>query len=238
MSNFAAFVQSVWLTPGVSEFASALLGGAFAIGAQQLAIQQDRKRDSTAKIEENKARAWAIYFKISNAFEALNWALGDIEKAQAKADAKNSELWNFLQFPPHDLAQVQWEIEELIFLIDFKKLYFLERYRAVLLWMSNLTQSCALYREMRVEFLRAHPATVEGDGGVMEFTQSELKAVMPTIVHLRSLSNSIATTVSSQQPDAKKLLTDYAEAMKGLIGHRPKLEFVSTEKQTPNHDQV
>lgn len=218
-------LQSAWLADGVSEFASALLGGAFAVGVQQMAVRHDRRKDDKKAADDKKAQAWAIFFKISTIHEALTAALGDIERDSKSAEAAKAELWQFLQFPPHDWREVQWEIAELLVLIDHKMLGLMQRYQEATLWLSNFIQSAKLYREMRVEFLRGRPSAVRGDIGTMRVTKAEHDAIMPTIVHLRSLAVSLSAVIPAQQRDVRDLLIEYAGTMKELVGERPNLEF-------------
>lgn len=228
MEKFGAFLQNLWLIDGISEFASALLGGGFAIAAQQLALRHDRKKEAQRISEEKKARGWAVFFKIHEINEVFSNALIDIEEAKKISGAEKLELWQILQFPPHDMRELQWDIDELVLLIDAKLFDVMQRYQEAVLWLSNFIQSSQYYREMRVEFLRGRSSSVSGDRGSMLISnKEEYDAVMPTIVHLRSLANSLAQVIGSQQPDVRQLFTDYTEAMGNLIGHRPKIEFVA-----------
>lgn len=231
MNWIGSIWQIVWSTDGVSEFASALLGGVFAVGVQQMAAWHDRRKDAKKAADEKKAQAWAIFFKLSTIHEALTSALADIERDRKSAEAAKAELWQFLQFPPHDWREVQWEIAELLVLIDHKKLDLMRRYQEATVWLSNFIQSSKLYREMRVEFFRSRSSSVEGDMGTMRLTKAEYDAVMPTIVHLRSLADSISSVIPVQQRDGRHLLVEYAEAMKELIGHRPNLEFADEKSR-------
>lgn len=226
------WLQSAWAADGVSEFLSALLGGAFAIIAQLLAFRHDRKKDDKRIADEAKARAWSIYFKISQAHEAIGATARELAEARKSADDQKIELWQILQFPPHEWSVVSWEIGELVLLIDHKHFDLMQRYQEATWWLSNAVQSTRLYRELRMEFLRGIPSDVRGDRGTVELGPEELRAVMPTIAHLRSLSLSLETVITGQHPDVRKLMKDYADAMKGLCGHRPKLEFTDESDAT------
>lgn len=237
MGDFGSFVQATWLTDGVSEFVSALLGGAFAIGAQQLAVRHDRKKDAKIVADQNKGRAWAIYFKVSSIHEALTEVWKTIEEAKATADAANMELWQVLQFPPHDWREVHWETAELVLLIDHKLFRLMQSYQEGTWWLSNYIQSARRYREMRLEFLQGRPGSIKGNMGVITLKdQAEHDAIMPTIVHLRTLADSLAEVISAQQPDARKLLKDYAAAMKDMIGHGPTIEFKDEKSRAKGED--
>ena len=56
-------------------------------------------------------------------------------------------------------------------------------------------------------------------------TKAEHDAIMPTIVHLRSLARSLSAVIPLQQRDVRELLIEYAGTMKELVGERPNLEF-------------
>ena len=224
--NFLSALVGIWLTPGVSEFLAALLGGGITIGAQYVALKHDRKKETERIGEERKAFAWAIYFKISEVNEALSATAKELREAREKASVAEVELWQVLQFPPHDWRATSWDIGELVLLIDHKKFELMQRYQESVLWLSNFIQSAKFYRELRIDFLRQTPSDVQGDRGSIKVGPDNRSIVMPTIAHLRSVANSLETVILSQQPDVRQLMKDYAIAMKEMIGSQPNLEFL------------
>lgn len=218
-------VRDLWLTPGVSEFLAAVFGGSVTLGAQFIAMRHDRKKEAERLSHEKKAQAWAIFFKISEVHEALSAAAADLKEARRVASARKNDLWQALQFPPHDWNSNGWEIGELVFLLDKKQFGLMQRYQQATVWLSNLIQSTKYYRELRVEFLRNTPSDVQGTQGSIAVGPENRAALMPTIAHLRSLADSLEKVVLAQQPDARQLLIDYAAAMKGMIGVQPNLTF-------------
>ncbi len=225
ITSLLAAIRQTWGTDGVSEFLSALLGGFFAIAAQWLAFWHERKQDSKKAAEQRKALAWSIYFKISQANEAISATTKGIKDASDQARQQGMELWQVLQFPPHDWESVSWNVEELVLLLDHRLFDLMQRYQEAVWWLSNLVQSVRLYRELRVEFLRSIPSDVTGDRGVAEMTADEMRAINPTIAHLRSLALSLQEVVGKQAPAIRQLQKDFVEVMKPLAGHRPTLEF-------------
>lgn len=218
---------AVWSTPGLSEFAAALLGGSITIVAQYVALRHDSKRQQAQHDEARKANAWAVFFKISESDEALAATASVLRSARTMAHAQAVELWQVLQFPPHDWNPVRWEINELVFLVDQKQFGLMQRYQESIMWLSNLVQSTKYYRELRVEFLRSVPAHVEGDHGQIEVGPENHSILMPTIAHLRTLAESLENVVLAQAQAARTLRLDFAAAMEQMIGHKPKLEFPS-----------
>ena len=155
-------MSKIWSIPGVSEFLSALLGGAVTMTAQFIALRHDREKEASRQTNEQKAQAWAIFFKISQAFEALDATAKELTQHRATANQQNLELWQTLQFPPHDWNTATWEIGELVFLIDNKRFDLMQRYQEAICWLTNLVQSVKLYREMRMDFLTKTPSNVRG----------------------------------------------------------------------------
>jgi hypothetical protein len=213
-------------TPGVSEFLSALLGGGVTMAAQFLALRHDREKEAKRQTNKKKAQAWSIYFKISQAHEALTATAAKLREHRANASEHGWELWQSLQFPPHDWNTVTWDIGELVLLIDNKRFELMQRYQEAMWWLSNLTQSVRYYREMRFEFVTKMPSSVDGDGGSFEVTPENHTSIMPTIVHLKSLSESMEAVILKQAPDARKLLIDYVAAMEEMVGTKPSIQFV------------
>lgn len=185
-----------------------------------------------------KAHAWAIFFKINEIHEVISSAAKDIARAVEIANAKKMDLWQILQFSPHDPRELYWETPELVLLIDHKQFDVMIRYQEATIWLTNFIQSAKLYREMRLKFLINNPSSVDGDSGTMTVTDEQLKVIMPTIAHLNTLANSLAKVISDQQPDIRKLLRDYARTMKVMIGTAPQLEFLDEKKAGPTPDEA
>lgn len=225
LTLFGEWIAAFWRIDGISEFAAALIGGGFALTAQQMAITSDRKRSEVRLKDEAKARAWAIFFKINEVFETLNGGAKEIAAAKTRAQAEQLDLWQTLQFPPHDSRELNWETEELVLLIDHGQLELMAEYQRATVWMANYIQSAQLYREMRLEFLMSMPSKIEGQSGVMELTDKELAAAMPKIAHLRTLADSLDEVITAQANDMRKVLKKYSVTMKEMIGTAPELEF-------------
>ena len=225
-------ISDLWSKPGVSEFASAALGGLMTILAQWVALRHDRKKEDGRIRDKQRALAWAIFFKIHHVFEALTHIKNDIESDEIKANANGVELWQIYQSPVHDVNLVNWETEELMIFIDAKQLSLMQKYQSSISWLSNLVQSTKMYRELRVDFLSSTPAKVEGTTGTIEVKNEEAVRIMPRIAHLRSLSDSILNVVKSQQPDVRALLEGYVAIMKPIAGSAPVMELsvVDTEQ--------
>jgi hypothetical protein len=218
-------ILKIWTTNGVAEFLSALLGGGVTMGAQYLALQNDREKEAERRADEQRGLGWAIYFKISQAHEALTDTANALRQARQTADARGDELWQVFQFPPHDWDTVEWQTGELVLLIEHREFDLMQRYQEIVWWVSNLVQGARLYRSMRLEFFTSQPADVAGDQGTMTVEHEKMRMMMPTIAHLRSLANSLEETILAQQPDARKLLRDYAVAMQKIVGGRPEIQF-------------
>ena len=223
--SISDLIQVLWSKPGVSEFASAALGGSMTMLAQWIALRHDRKKEDGRFRDRQKALAWTVFFKIHHVFESLTHIKNEVEDAKRVALKTNVELWQVYQAPAHDAREVNWESDELIILIEFKHLKIMQDYQSSVLWLSNLVQSTKAYREMRVDFLSTTPATVNGTTGTIEADKVELAKLMPKIAHLRSLSTSIASVVQSQQPDVRALLEEYVAVMKPIAGTAPKMEL-------------
>jgi hypothetical protein len=211
----AALIQ-IWGTPGVSEFLSALLGGSVTLVAQFLALRHDREKEAHQQANEQKA-------------QALTATAKELSRHRKTADLKNLQLWQILQFSPHDWNTVTWDINELVLLIDNKHFDLMQRYQEVIWWLSNLVQSVQFYREMRIEFLTKTPSEVQGDRGSIAVTRENSDAIMPTIAHLKSMSESLEAVILKQAPEARKLLKDYADTMKTMIGMKPNIQFLDEE---------
>lgn len=226
-ASVGSVISSVWRTDGVSEFVAALIGGGFALAAQQMAVLHDRKQAALAETERAKARAWAIFFKINEVHEIILATAKHISEAREAAELKKLDLWQTLQFPPHDHRELQWETEELVLLIDHRKFDIMTEYQQATVWLANLIQSVQLYREMRIAFLTGAPSTIEdgGESGTMALTKEQYDAAMPTVAHLQLLANSLEEVITAQRADMRKLLLDYVSAMKDMIGSAPQMEF-------------
>lgn len=225
LASLANWIASVWLTDGVSEFVAALIGGGFALTAQQMAVRHDRKQAELKDIERAKAQAWAIFFKINDIHEIIGSTSKHISEARETAKAKKLDLWQTLQFPPHDHRELRWETEELVLLIDHKKFDVMTDYQQATVWLANLIQSVQLYREMRIAFLTGNPSSMDegGESGTMIMTNEQHDAAMPTVAHLSSLADSLEKVLSVQHADMRKLLLDYVAAMKDMIGVAPQM---------------
>ena len=222
---FVAMLR-IWSTSGVSEFLSVLLGGGVTLLAQFLALRHDREKEAIRHTNEQKAQAWAIYFKISEAHEALTATAAELCQHRQMAVSRNVDLWQVLQFPPHEWNNLTWEISELVFLVDKGSFGLMQRYQEVMWWLSNLIQSIRLYRIMRTEFLTKTPSDVIGDIGSLTMTEENRNQIMPTIAHLKSLSESLEAVVMKQAPDSRALLKDYIIEMQKMVGSSPKqVEF-------------
>lgn len=193
------------------------------MGAQWAALRHDRKKEESRRKDEQKALAWAIFFKIKDAYEGLTSAGQDLIEARASANAQGLELWQVFQAPVHDLSPVQWTPEELVLLVDHRQLDLMQRYQMATIWLANLIQSLRLYRDMRIEFLSSTPSQMQGNSGTISVNATNQQTILPRVGHLRSLSDSLEAVVHSQQPDARQLLIDYAAAMKPMIGTSPEL---------------
>jgi hypothetical protein len=229
LHDVARFLLKVWEAPGISEFLSAVLGGAVTLAAQFIALRSDRKKEAVRAKDQQKALAWAIYFKISEANEALSATVMELREARQKADEHKVQLWQILQFPPHDWNVIRWDITELVFLMDYDQFDLMQRYQEATMWLSNLVQSVRFYRELRVEFLRSTPSDVNGDVGSFYVDQSNAAAIMPTIVHLDSVSTSLEKVITKQQPEVRQLVKDFVDAMDTMIGKRPNLTFLDEQ---------
>ncbi len=226
ISSAGELFRSIWGTPGTSEFASACLGGASALIAQYIANRHERRIQTEQRNDEKRARAWAIFFKINNIHETLSHGLKEIKACKERSEKAGLELWQILQFAPHIDEPVAWDIEELVLLVDHREFELMNNYQQATVWLSNFIQSSTMYRDMRLEFVRNRPSTVDGDMASIEADKKELEVIMPTVAHLRSLSNSLEAVVSAQQPEVRKLLLAYCTAMKKIAGESPTLEFL------------
>lgn len=193
--------------------------------AQRWALKHDREKEKTRLLNERKAFAWSIFFKTLHVFEAMTALKEHIESARSRADAISSNLWQTLQFPPHDWDAVSYENGELLFLIEHRELRTMQEYQQATRWLSSLVQSVRLYRDMRVELLSTVPSEMTGTEGSMIVDSSNRAAIMPRIAHLESLSDSLEAVVRVQHPQVKRLLTDYADTMKRIIGQSPELDL-------------
>lgn len=228
----ASFLKATWGTPGVSEFLSAVLGGAVALSAQWLALRYDRKKEEARRLDEQKGIAWAVYFKINQTFQQFTWVWKELRDARKVADKDGRSLWQVFQPPPHDLEPVKWDTSELVFLIDQKQFDLMERYRLATVWMSNLVQSLSKLGAMRLEFLSSVPSNMKDlkpgrlsqEGSfVVDATNSNV--LLPRISFLQSMTDSLEDVVNSQRADVRQLLLDYVDAMKPMIGHKPTLDL-------------
>ncbi|NCU10930.1 MAG: hypothetical protein GXC70_02000 [Sphingomonadaceae bacterium] len=218
-------LSAVWSTPGLSEFASAALGGSITMLAQYLAIRHDRIKERKLVEDRKKALTWAIFFKIKEIFEALTHIRNDIIEAEKRASQSGLELWQVYQVPLGEFPRQAWEVDELMILIDNKHFDLMQNYQMATLWLSNVVDSTNLYRQMRTEFLLSTPARVDGTHGAIEMSQEEAQVIMPKIAHLRSLSASIADVIKTQQPEVRNLLESYVRAMRSMAGSAPQLEL-------------
>jgi hypothetical protein len=228
--HLAALLQATWGTPGVSEFLSAALGGLMTMLAQWIGLRHDREKEDAKRRDEQKGTAWAIYFKISQAFEQFTWVWQELKEARQLANESGRQLWQVFGPPPHDLRPITLETTELVFLIDHKQFDLMENYRLVTVWTANLTQSLQKFGEMRLEFLSSIPSDMKGQQGSFYVDDSNRHEIMPRISFLQSLSDSLEAVVNAQRPDLRKLLIDYAAAMKVMIGSSPNLEIMDEKK--------
>jgi hypothetical protein len=228
--NVWAILKATWGTPGVSEFLSAALGGAMAMAAQWIALRHDRKKEEAKRSDEQKGTAWAIYFKISQAFEQFTWVWQEMREARELANQSARQLWQVFQAPPHDLKPISLETSELVFLIDHKRFDLMENYRLVTVWTTNLAQSLQKFGEMRLEFLSCIPSEMKGQQGSFFVDETNRREIMPRISFLQSLCDSLEEVVNAQRPDLRKLLLDYVAAMKSMIGSSPQLQLTDTQK--------
>lgn len=231
-ADVTSFLKATWETPGVSEFLSALLGGAMTMAAQGFALRHDRKKEDARRRDDQKGTAWAIYFKISLTFEQFTWVWQELQTARELANRTKRSLWQVFQAPPHDLELIKWETSELVFLVDKKQFDLMERYRLATVWMSNLVQSLSMVGEMRLEFLSSVPSDMKGlepgrlsQEGSFVVDETNSRELMPRISFLQSMTDSLEEVVNAQRPDLRQLLLDYVAAMKPMIGHSPTLDL-------------
>lgn len=234
--DVAAFFKATWGTPGFSEFLSAALGGALAIAAQWFALRHDRKKEDAKRRNEQKGTAWAIYFKISKAFEQFTWVWKELEDARELANQSERQLWQVFQAPPHDLELLSLETPELVFLLDHKQFHLMENYRLVTVWNANLTQSLRKFGEMRVDFLSSVPSEMNGQNGSFFVDDTNRHDLMPRISFLQSLCDSLESVVNAQRPELRQLLLDYVAAMKPMIGSSPQLELTDEKNAAQSKD--
>ena len=68
-----------------------------------------------------------------------------------------------------------------------------------------------------------------GDRGIIELTAENSPSLMPTIVHLRTLSTSMENVIITQATDVRVLLRDYVGAMEEMVGKKPNLQFLDEQ---------
>lgn len=218
-------VVSAWKTAGVSEFLAAGLGGWMTMLAQRLALKHDREKEDARRADVQKARAWAIFFKIHHVMEATTALHNHTKEARERADAMGGDLWQALQFPANDWERVTQDYGELLLLVEHRKLDIMQRYQESMVWISSLIQSVKMYRDMRVEFLSSSPSDMSGSQGTLTVNNENHQHLMPKIAHLKSLSESIEGVLRVRQPEMQLLITDYIAAMKSMVGQSPELEL-------------
>ena len=225
-TGFTDCVAAAWVTPGVSEFLAALIGGGMTMLAQSLALKHDREKEKVRQIADDLATAWGIFFKLSAANNVITATNSELRKARELANQRGTDLWQTLQPPAHDWDRVICEPTELVFLLKKSQFDILHRYQLATVWMSNLVQSTRTYREMRLEFLMSTPSAMRGTSGSLQVDDTNRNVVMPKIAHLKSLSESMETVVAAQYPQVRQLLLDYSAGMKAMVGVSPQIEIM------------
>lgn len=97
--------------------------------AQRLALAHDREKEEARRADEQKARAWSMFFKIHHVLEATTALADSIDQARRRANERGEALWQTLQFPSHDWEKVDHNNEELLLLIEHKQLDIMQRYQ-------------------------------------------------------------------------------------------------------------